>query len=253
MCNSYLGIWAKRYVTVESQTCRIYDNTIESCRTGRNATLNPMKRLPHILDDFHLSLGNIINIYHLKRICGCWPFYKHIIKVAHLVNFTCSELCKFTVECKETHEYFNSYIAQFIHIDCPFYLKVMLMLLSLLFSVCSDLAVWLAIPTVYSLHMCRLTTAAIAWRAWLLGRSIFISTREVLGAALSRARVQLLLLSSKNSVPRWQGECIYFSHLTWIDWNYKSRTLVNVLSIIYLIGVWCLFLSHKYCTLLGNV
>lgn len=70
------------------------------------------------------------------------PFIKHVTKVAHLLFFfTCSELCKFTIECKGKHEYFNSYIAQFIHIDCPFYLKVMLLLLSLLFSVCSDLTV----------------------------------------------------------------------------------------------------------------
>lgn len=69
------------------------------------------------------------------------PFIKHVTKVAHLLFFTCSELCKFTIECKGKHEYFNSYIAQFIHIDCPFYLKVMLLLLSLLFSVCSDFTV----------------------------------------------------------------------------------------------------------------
>lgn len=118
----------------------------------------------------------------------------------------------------------NSYIAQYIHIDCPLYLKVMLLLLSLLFSVCSDLAVWLAIPTVYSLHMCWITTAAIAWRAWLLDCSIFIKHPRRLGAALNSISERLLLLlSSKISIPRWLVESICFSSFMWVDLNYGIR------------------------------
>lgn len=106
---------------------------------------------------------------------------------------------------KESMNTFNSYVVQYIHIDCPLYLKVRLPLLSLLFSVCSDLAVWLAIPTVYSLHMCQITTAAIAWRAWLLGCSIFI--KHPRSARCCSVR---LLLSSRNFIPRWIVEYIRF-------------------------------------------